>query len=115
MVGSGVAPTPWHHVLGRLLFAIFLCELGIFLIIYPWLDAWSINRFATFAGDSLATATFADFWRRMWVSPYFRGAISGLGVVNIYISLLEVVSMRRRRVETADAGPAEDSSDDPVE
>ncbi|MEP7361789.1 MAG: hypothetical protein ABI972_00920 [Acidobacteriota bacterium] len=115
MVGTGVAPTHWHHVLGRLLFAIFLCELGIFLIVYPWLDAWSINRFATFAGDSLATATFADFWRRMWISPYFRGAISGLGVVNIYISLLEVVSMRRRRVDIPDTDAAEDCSGDPVE
>jgi hypothetical protein len=51
----------------------------------------------------------------MWVSPYFRGAISGLGVVNIYISLLEVVSMRRRRVEPAEIESFEDRSGDPVE
>jgi len=115
VVSAGVAARPWHYVLARLLFAIFLCELGIFLIIYPWLDAWSTNRFATFGGDSLATATFADIWRRTWISPYFRGAISGLGVVNIYISLLEVFSMRRRRIEQADSDAFEDRSGDSVE
>lgn len=115
MVSHAETPAPWHHVLARLLFAIFLFELGVFLIVYPWLDAWSINRFATFGGDTLTTATFADIWRRMWISPYFRGAISGLGVVNIYISLLEVVSMRRRKTEPDGEERFEDHAGDPVE
>ena len=115
MVSVGVASPPWHHVLARLLFAIFLFELGVFLIIYPWLDAWTSNRFATFGAESLAAATFADFWRSTWVNPYFRGAISGLGVVNIYISLLEVFSMRRRRAEREGHESIEDHSDDSVE
>ncbi|MCC7235892.1 MAG: hypothetical protein IT163_11350 [Bryobacterales bacterium] len=107
------APTPWHHVLARLLFALFLCELGLFLIIYPWLDVWATNRFATFGGDTLASANFAGLWRRMWISPYFRGAISGLGFVNIYISLLEVFSMRRRHIpdDEESSGPDEAHGD----
>lgn len=118
MVTQQATATQWHHVLARLLYAIFLFEIGLFLIIYPWLDAWSINRFATFGGETLATATFADFWRQMWISPYFRGAVSGLGVVNIYISLLEVGSMRRRKLreaeeEESEAGQA--TPHDPVE
>ena len=31
----------------------------------------------------------------VWVSPYFRGAISGIGLVNIYISFVEVFRLRR--------------------
>jgi len=96
--------------LARLLFAIFCCELGIFLIVFPWMDGWTTNRFATFSGgESLTAATFAGYWRAAWVSPYFRGAVSGLGVVNIYISLLEVFNMRRRP-------PTEQpATDDPLE
>lgn len=94
------------ETLSRLLFAIFCCELGIFLIVFPWMDAWTTNRFATFnGGPTLAAATFADWWRNMWISPYFRGAVSGLGVVNVYISLHEVFQMRQRRP----------TPDDPVE
>lgn len=122
MVTAGhSSASPWHHVVARLLYAIFLCELGLFLIIYPWLDAWPINRFATFGGETLATATFADFWRKMWMSPYFRGAVSGLGVVNIYISLLEVAAIRRRKMEEPDEEAAtgqperQERPDDPVE
>lgn len=115
MVTTGTSPTPWHHVVARLLYAIFLCEIGLFLIIYPWLDAWQINRFATFGGDTLTTATFADFWRRMWISPYFRGAVSGLGVVNIYISLLEVAAMRKRKLQEPDEEPVEEGQERPVD
>ena len=118
MVNQQAAATPWHHVLARLLYAIFLFEIGLFLIIYPWLDAWPINRFATFGGETLATATFADFWRQMWISPYFRGAVSGLGVVNIYISLLEVGAMRKRKLREAEDEESEAGQEpphDPVE
>ena len=104
------APPPWHHVLARLLFALFLCELGLFLIIFPWLDAWATNRFATFGGGTLATADFAVLWRRIWLSPYFRGAISGLGFLNIYISLIEVFSMRRRVVSSGEESSAPDEA-----
>jgi hypothetical protein len=72
-------------------------------------------------GGTLATATFADIWRKMWMSPYFRGAVSGLGVVNIYISLLEVAAIRRRKMEEPDEEAAavqperQERPDDPVE
>jgi hypothetical protein len=36
----------------------------------------------------------------VWDSPYFRGALSGLGVVNIYISLAEVFRFRRTPADT---------------
>lgn len=58
-------------------FAIFTLEVGLFLLIFPWTDKWMFNYFQ----DS------APLLRNIWEDPYFRGAISGLGVVNIYLSI----------------------------
>ena len=75
----------WHRKLSALLFVLFCLEVGVFLVVFPWLDEWSVNYFA---------AHF-PWGPRIWDSPYFRGAVSGLGVVNIYISLLETFRLRR--------------------
>lgn len=74
---------------GRLLgfcFAIFTFEIGLFLVIFPWTDKWDLNYFQDLA-SILKTA---------WNDPYFRGAVSGLGFVNIYIAFLEVARLLRR-------------------
>jgi hypothetical protein len=85
----------WQHKITALLFAIFCAELGLFLLIFPWTDAWMSNRFATFAGETFMTATLASWWREIWPSPYFRGALSGLGLVNLWIATGEVMGLRR--------------------
>jgi hypothetical protein len=65
--------------------AIFCFELGVFLLVFPWVDEWNASYHA-----------FLPMWARsVWASPYFRGAISGLGILNIYISLHEVLRLRR--------------------
>ena len=75
----------WYHKLGSVLVAIFCFEIGVFLLVYPWISDWDVTYYA-----------FLPFWARaIWVSPYFRGAISGLGVLNIYISFVEVFRLRR--------------------
>ena len=79
------SPYRWYHKLAALLAVIFCFELGVFLLVFPWASEWSDNYFSS-----------APYWaRNIWFSPYFRGAISGLGVVNIYISFLEVFRLRR--------------------
>ena len=75
----------WTYKLWRLIFIVFCFELGVFLVLFPWLDYWDNNSIATL------TPWLAYFWD----NPYFRGALSGLGVVNIYISLAEVFRLRR--------------------
>lgn len=82
------AQTPryrWFHKARALLFIVFCFELGVFLLVFPWLQAWDINWFAS----------YSPILRELWVSSYFRGALSGLGLVNIYISILEVARLRR--------------------
>ena len=68
-----------------LLLIIFCMELGVFLMFYPWTDQWTQNVFP--ARVSLL--------RPIWLNGYFRGALSGLGVLNLWISLVEVFRLRR--------------------
>ena len=80
------APKPaWHHKLGRLVFIIVCFEVGAFLLVFPWLSHWDANWIAG----------LAPWMRNVWDSAYFRGALSGLGVINIYISVAEAFRMRR--------------------
>jgi hypothetical protein len=75
----------WYHKLGSLLFIVVCFEVGVFLLVFPWLDYWNNNLIAN----------LAPWVRDVWESPFFRGALSGLGVVNMYISLAEVIRLRR--------------------
>lgn len=70
----------WFARLSGLAWIILCFELGVFLLIYPWMDGWGRNDFANWRPG----------WRDLWVNPYLRGAVSGLGVVNICISLREL-------------------------
>ena len=75
----------WYHVAMALIFIVFCLELGMFLVIFPWSDFWARSFFSGFAPE----------WRLYWDSAYLRGAVSGLGVVNVYIALVEIFRLRR--------------------
>lgn len=75
----------WHHrVLGFCL-VIFAFELGLFLLIFPWLRSWELNWVP------VHSPAFSD----LWMSRYFRGFVSGLGLLNIYIACIELVKQLR--------------------
>jgi hypothetical protein len=73
----------WYHKALAVVVVTFCLWLGIFLVIFPWLDRW--DNFAAFLGG----------WRRYFDNMYVRGAISGIGLINLYISLVEVFRLRR--------------------
>lgn len=75
----------WYHKLSAVVFITFCLEIGFFLLIFPWTDAWDGNYFSTLAPEM----------RIYWGNMYLRGAISGIGVVNLYISFLEMFRLRR--------------------
>jgi hypothetical protein len=81
-----LAPPPlyrWYHKAGAVLFVTICLEIGFFLVIFPWTDGW--ERFANFIPKL-----------RPWCDNlYVRGAISGIGIVNLYISLTEMFRLRR--------------------
>jgi len=75
----------WYHKLGIFLFVIVCFEVGAFLTVFPWTPQW----------DSNSVSSLFPFLHDLWASSYFRGALSGLGLLNIYISLGEVARLRR--------------------
>lgn len=83
--GPQPAPRKRHRLL-RICFAVFTFEIGLFLLIFPWRDSWTFNYFQ---GSSA-------FLESIWDDPYFRGAISGLGLVNVYLAVLEFLRAFRR-------------------
>ena len=73
----------WYHQ--SVVLMPFCLVIGIFLMIFPWTDYWEGNYFSSLGPQ----------WRQYWDNMYVRGAVSGLGVLNLYISLAEVFRFRR--------------------
>jgi hypothetical protein len=74
----------WHEKLASVLLILFCLEIGCFLTLYPWIgDIWNNNFFSSL------------LHRGYWGNPYFRGAVTGLGIVNLYIAFAEIVRLRR--------------------
>lgn len=69
-----------RRVLGFCL-VIFAFEIGMFLIVFPWLHNWDLNWVP------LHSQRLSD----IWMSRYFRGVLSGLGLLNIYVAFAELV------------------------
>lgn len=82
---EGRRPTRTPRLL-RVCFAIFTFEIGLFLTVFPWVDIWSVNYFSG----------WLPALENIWDEPYFRGAITGLGLVNIYLACAEVIRLFRR-------------------
>lgn len=77
----------WHRRVWAICFAIFALEIGLFLVVFPWMDAWNVNHFRIWF------PSLQDWWEDL----YLRGAVSGLGLVNVYIACTEVIRLIRRR------------------
>ena len=75
----------WYHKLSAVVFITFCLEVGFFLLIFPWTEAWDVNYFSSIFPEM-------HIW---WGNMYLRGAISGIGVVNLYISFIEMFRLRR--------------------
>lgn len=75
----------WYHKLSGLLFVNFCFFIGVALTVFPWLDWWDVNYFSY----------FSPAWRRIWLNPYFRGAVSGVGLLNMCISFIEIFRLKR--------------------
>jgi hypothetical protein len=82
----------WFQRLTSVLFVIFCFEIGLFLLIYPWTDGWTNNYFAWIAPGAIQAP-----WHEFWNNSFVRGALSGMGLVNLWIALAEVFRMFSRR------------------
>ena len=75
----------WQRPLPRICFAVFAFEIGVFLAIFPWMDSWHASYF-----EIVSPAV-----QQLWNDAYFRGALSGLGLVDIYIAFAELIRLVR--------------------
>ena len=91
----------------RLFLAIFVFlafEVGVFLILFPWSELWERN----------VLLGWFPLLRPVFLSAYCRGAVSGLGLWNVFLGLHEALHFKRaiREMETreaADAAPLSES------
>jgi hypothetical protein len=67
-----------------ILYILVTFEVGVFLFVLPWVSMWSQNFFA--ARSSLV----AEITRNYFV----RGAVSGLGMVDVFLALFELWRFR---------------------
>ena len=79
-------------MLKRLLLVAYFIEVGLLLVLVPWSSFWERNYFVA------ALPALHDIIR----NNYVRGAVSGLGVVNLLMGFNELASvlLARRRMET---------------
>ena len=76
----------------RLLLVAFFLEVGFALIVVPWSAFWDRNYFA----QALPMV------EKVMTNNFVRGAVSGLGVINMAVGTWELLSMLLAR----DAGPS---------
>jgi hypothetical protein len=96
-VPSGTAPPPapkqpeelprrrWFHYLGPAVFALFCIELGVLLVLAPWIEIYERNVFQFIPLN----------WQPFFLSHHFRGALSALGFLNFLIALNELIDLVR--------------------
>jgi hypothetical protein len=83
---SAPAPGAPHRESRRLwavLFATLCLDVGFFLLVFPWTP------------DAANFALYRPEWRAYWDNTFVRGAISGLGVVNLYFAFVEIAALCR--------------------
>ncbi len=69
----------WH-----ILYILYSLEVGIFLLFLPWLRIWE-NNYLVYLYPKL---------RLIVANPFFKGAVLGLGIVNILIGFQEISHLR---------------------
>lgn len=75
----------WLRTAGVAAWVLLCSLLGAVLLVLPWVPVWERNYFASRMPG----------WSAFWLSPYWRGAVSGLGLVNVGISFCELLRLWR--------------------
>ena len=68
-------------------FIIYCFEVGIFLVLLPWFSIWESN----------VLLHRYPIIRSIALNGYTRGAVTGLGLSNIVLGIMEIVQFRKTR------------------
>jgi hypothetical protein len=74
----------WYERLKLAVEVIFFVELGMLLVFLPWTTLWVDNSLLTMHPSA----------RALVVHGFTRGALSGLGLINIWIGVWDAVHYR---------------------
>ena len=69
-----------------IIYIVFCLELGIFLFILPWAAFWSQNYFTD----------HSPLFSGISHNNFLRGAISGLGLADIWLAIYEMLRLLHR-------------------
>jgi len=69
----------------KVIYILFSIEAGIFLLWLPWLSIWDTNYLTYIYPQILPIIT----------NSYFKGAVLGLGIVNIMIGIHEIAHFKK--------------------
>ncbi len=67
------------------LYVLYCLEVGIFLLVYPWMRLWDQNFLLQ----------YSSYLRVVLLNDFFRGAVSGLGIANLILGAWEVAHFQR--------------------
>jgi hypothetical protein len=75
----------WYQYLGSAVFALFCIELGVLLVLSPWIEIYerNVRQFIPLS------------WQPILLSHHFRGALSALGFLNFLVALNELIDLVR--------------------
>ncbi|MBI4747352.1 MAG: hypothetical protein HY774_02620 [Acidobacteria bacterium] len=84
-------------------FYILICfEIGALLIILPWSSYWNENFFLFY----LTSYFHSDIFLQFMQSGYVRGAVTGLGIINVVMGFLEILHFRQTVDTILQSAPA---------
>ncbi len=85
--GSSPAPAGPHVLLSQIVFLLFCIEVGLVLLLLPWTLLWDNNYFFSLRPQ----------FSELLLSNHLRGAVSGIGLINLWMGFDVVMAMIRSR------------------
>lgn len=85
--GRPSLPRRIHNVLSQITYLLFCLEVGLVLLLLPWTLLWDNNYFFSLQPQH------SEFW----LSNRLRGAVSGIGLINLWMGFEEAARIVRRK------------------
>ncbi len=85
--GTAADVPPWLRRLSLAVYILFCLEMGVLLLVLPWHSVWSSNSLLSGRPYLAALAN----------NSFVRGAVSGLGLVDIWLAVSEALRYREAR------------------
>ena len=77
--------TPVISRLLKIIYILYSIEAGVFLLLLPWMSFWDTNYLTYQYPQILPVIT----------NPFFKGAVLGLGIVNLMTGINEIVHIKK--------------------